>query len=159
MTRLCKKLLHLAAAVGLWTAMGAAAVSLAGPALAQGQAPFQTTPGGLQYRDLQTGSGPAAALGDVAEIHFAGWLDENGARGRQIYSSREQGRPVSFVVGTERVMEGWNQAVIGMRVGGRRLVMVPPELAFGDRAVDDVIPARAYLVMIIELIGLEKSAE
>ncbi len=129
------------------------------PTSAQGQGPFQTTPDGLQFRDLQIGDGPEAAPGDVAEIHFVGWLDENGARGRQIYNTRAEGRPVSFVVGTERVMEGWNQTVVGMRVGGRRLALVPPHLAYGDRAIEDVIPRRAFLTIIIELLSLEPRAE
>jgi peptidylprolyl isomerase len=159
MTRLSTKLVRFAASICLSTVLSIAALPMLDPASAQGEAPFQTTPGGLQYRDLQIGTGPDAELGDIAEIHFVGWLDEDGVRGEQIYNSRQQGRPVSFVVGTDRVMEGWNQAVIGMRVGGRRLVMVPPELAFGDRAIDDVIPARAFLTMIIELIALEPSAE
>lgn len=129
------------------------------PSFAQGQGPFQTTPDGLQFRDLQIGDGPEAAPGDVVQIHFVGWLDENGARGRQIYNSRGEGRPISFVVGTDRVMEGWNQAVVGMRVGGRRLALVPPHLAFGDRAIEDVIPRRAFLTVIIELLSLEPRAE
>lgn len=157
MTALLTKLVGLLASLCLWAVVSMAALA-SGPALAQGEAPFQTTPGGLQYRDLQPGSGPAVTQGDVAEIHFIIWLDENGARGRQIASTRERGRPLSFVVGTDRVMEGWNQGVIGMRVGGRRLLMIPPDLAFGDRAVEDVIPPRAFLIMIVELIGLEQGA-
>ena len=125
-------------------------------AVAQGAA-FTTTPGGAQYLDQREGTGPAAALGDVAEIHVVVWLDDNGARGRRVVSTRDQGSAVSFVIGTDKVMEGWNEGIIGMRPGGRRLIMVPPELGFGDRAVEDEIPARSYLIMIVELVGLEKA--
>lgn len=129
------------------------------PAAAQADHAFQTTARGLQYRDLQVGSGQTAALGDVAAIHFVVWLDENGVRGRQIYNSRDRGRTVSFVVGTSKVMPAWNDGVVGMRPGGRRLLLVPSDLAYGDRAVDDVIPANARLIMIIELLSLKPAVE
>ena len=117
---------------------------------------FLETGNGARYRDLQTGSGPVAETGDVATMHFTGWLDDNGSKGRQFFNSRREGRPVSFVIGTERVMPGWNDGVIGMRVGGRRLLRLPPALGFGNRAVEDVIPANAGLIFVIELIELEK---
>jgi FKBP-type peptidyl-prolyl cis-trans isomerase FkpA len=94
----------------------------------------------------------------VATIHFIGWLDEQGARGREIYNSRAEGRPVSFVIGTDGVMQGWNEGVIGMKPGGARMLLVPPGLAYGDRAIDGVIPANAALMFRIELIRLEDSS-
>ena len=96
-----------------------------------------------------------ARLGDIALIHFVGWVDEKGQRGREIYNSRMKQEPVSFVIGTDKVMQAWNEGVIGMKVGGTRLLRIPPELGYGDKAVEDVVPANAYLQFIIELLAVE----
>ena len=118
---------------------------------------FRSGAGGLRIKDLQTGQGVAAQEGMVATIQFIGWLDDKGARGREIYNSRAAGRPVSFVVGTDKVMPAWNAGVIGMRPGGTRMLLVPPALAYGQRGVDDVVPPNAPLMLRIELISLEES--
>ncbi|MGD2127843.1 MAG: FKBP-type peptidyl-prolyl cis-trans isomerase [Lysobacterales bacterium] len=135
-----------------------AALLAASSAWAVGDA-FRAGPDGLRYRDLQVGQGPVAATGMVATIHFIGWLDEQGARGKEIYNSRAEGRPVSFVIGTDGVMQAWNEGVIGMQPGGSRMLLVPPGLAYGNRAVDDVIPANASLMFRIELIRLDDSPD
>lgn len=117
---------------------------------------FTTLSSGLEYKDLKVGSGSEAQLGDIALIHFVGWVDEKGQRGREIYNSRMKQEPVSFVIGTDKVMQAWNDGVIGMKVGGTRLLRIPPELGYGDKAVEDVVPANAYLQFIIELLELTK---
>jgi peptidylprolyl isomerase len=128
---------------------------LAGTAAA---GPMMTTPAGTRYRDLQTGSGETAASGDIATMHFTGWLDEGGRKGREFYNSRSEGTPVSFVIGTERVMPGWNDGIIGMRPGGKRLLLLPPELGYGAKGVQDIVPPNSGLIFIIELLDLEKTA-
>lgn len=128
---------------------------LAGTAVAE---PMQTTPAGARYRDLQPGSGEIAAPGDIATMHFTGWLDDGGSKGREIYNSRSQGAPVSFVIGTERVMPGWNDGIVGMQPGGRRLLLLPPALGYGSRGVQDIVPPDTSLIFIIELLDLEKRA-
>jgi len=95
----------------------------------------------------------------VATIHFVGWIDEQGARGKEIYNSRNQGQPVSFVIGTKGVMQGWNEGVIGMRPGGKRMLLVPPSMAWGGRKIEDVIPANAAMMFRIELLKLENNSE
>lgn len=122
-------------------------------ALAAG--PFQTSPRGARYQDLQPGSGAAVAPGDTVTVQFTGWLDDNGARGRELYDTRRAGQTVSFVVGTTRVMPGWNEAVTGMRPGGRRLVLLPPALGYGGRAVDGVVPANSSLMFLFELLDVQ----
>lgn len=117
---------------------------------------FTIMPSGLKYKDLKVGSGPEAQLGDIALIHFVGWLDEKGQRGKEIYNSRMQQEPMSFVIGTDKVMQGWNEGVIGMRVGGTRLLRIPPELGYGTKAVEDVVPANSYLQFTIELLKITK---
>ena len=120
--------------------------------------PMQTTPAGTRYRDLQQGSGEIAAPGDIATMHFTGWIDDSGSKGREIYNSRSQGTPVSFVIGTDRVMPGWNDGIVGMQPGGRRLLLLPPALAYGAKGVQDIVPPNASLIFIIELLDLEKRA-
>jgi FKBP-type peptidyl-prolyl cis-trans isomerase len=123
-------------------------------ALAAG--PFLTTPQGARYQDLKDGTGELAEPGDVVTMHFIGWLDDNGAKGKEIYNTRREGKPVSFVVGTDKVMPGWNEGVTGMRQGGKRLLMLPPALGYGARRVEDIIPPDASLIFLIDLVRLEK---
>jgi len=120
---------------------------------------FQAGVGGLRFKDLQLGQGPAAVAGQVATIHFVGWIDENGTRGKEIYNSRKQGQPVSFVVGTDGVMQGWNEGVIGMKPGGKRMLLVPPSMAWGARAIDGVVPANTPMMFRIELISLKNASD
>ncbi len=124
----------------------------------QAAEPFRAGPGGIRYQDLQAGQGEAAVAGQVATIHFVGWIDENGVRGREIYNSRNRGQPVSFVIGTEGVMPGWNAGVVGMRPGGKRLLLLPPAMAYGARSIEDSVPANAAMMFRIELIRLENPA-
>jgi FKBP-type peptidyl-prolyl cis-trans isomerase len=133
------------------------AFSMAGHAFAAGG--FITTGKGVQYRDLRPGAGAPAEVGDVATLHFTGWLDDKGGKGRELYNTHSRGDPVSFVIGTDRVMPGWNEGVIGMRPGGKRLVKVPAELGYGARGVQDVVPPNAGLIFVMELMALEKRSE
>ena len=120
---------------------------------------FISTGKGLQYKDLKSGAGEHAETGDVATIHFASWLDDAGRKGRGIYNTRNHSHPVSFVIGTDRIMPGWNEGVIGMRPGGKRLLKIPAELGYGARGVQDVVPPNASLIFVIELLELEKRSE
>lgn len=120
-------------------------------------AAFSSGPEGLRYKDLQSGRGAPAAAGQVATIHFVGWIDEQGVRGREFFNSRKQrGEPVSFLIGTERVMPAWNHGVIGMKPGGSRMLLIPPGLAYGNRAVDGLVPANASLLMRVDLIDVKE---
>lgn len=116
---------------------------------------FRSAAGGMMIKDLQPGQGAAAVEGQVATIHFIGWIDDRGTRGEEIYNSRAQGRPVSFVIGTDGVMPAWNEGVLGMKPGGKRMLLVPPGMAYGNRSVDGVVPENASLMFRIELIALE----
>ena len=120
--------------------------------------PFHSTPLGARYQDLQPGSGAVAAPGDLVTLHFIGWLDDRGRQGKELYNTRREGHTVSFVVGTDRVMPGWSEGVTGMQPGGRRLVLLPPALGYGARAVDKVIPANASLMFMIELLDVQPGA-
>jgi len=118
---------------------------------------FEATPEGVLYREVSVGQGEPVTKGDVAVLHFVGWLAEDGARGREIFNTRNRGRPVSFVVGVDRVMAGWNAGVVGMRAGGRRLLLVPPGLAYGNRPRPPEIPPGTSLLFLIELVSVDKA--
>jgi FKBP-type peptidyl-prolyl cis-trans isomerase FkpA len=120
----------------------------------QAEPPFRDAAGGMKIKDLQAGKGAGATEGQVATIHFIGWIDDGGTRGRELYNTHREGQPVSFVIGTSGVMQGWNEGVLGMQAGGKRLLLVPPGMAYGNRAIDGVVPANASLMFRIELVDL-----
>lgn len=116
---------------------------------------FQSLAGGIKARSLAQGEGPVAEPGMIATIQFVGWLDEGGARGREFFNSHREGTPISFLIGTDKVMPAWNEGVVGMRAGGKRMLLVPPEMGYGNKSVEGVVPANASLMMQIELVKLE----
>jgi FKBP-type peptidyl-prolyl cis-trans isomerase len=120
---------------------------------------FLTTSQGTRYQDIKPGEGEAAEFGDVVTMHFVGWLDADGGKGKEIYNSRREREPVSFVVGTDGVMQGWSDGVIGMKPGGKRLLMLPPALGYGSKGVEGVIPPDARLIFVIDVIAIEKSPD
>ena len=110
-----------------------------------------TTENGLKYQDLVIGTGETATIGKVATIHLAGWLVANGQKGVNFFDSHDRGEPIKFTVGTDRVMKAWNIGVIGMKAGGKRRLMVPAALAYGDKGVDDTVPPNSDLILEIAL--------
>ncbi|MEJ2310737.1 MAG: FKBP-type peptidyl-prolyl cis-trans isomerase [Gammaproteobacteria bacterium] len=130
---------------------------LSGMALAASS--FSVSPNGVQYKDLHAGSGPVAEQGDIVRVHFVGWLDEENQKGKELFNTRNRGKPAAFVVGTEKVMPAWNDGVIGMQVGGKRLLMVPPKLGYGSKGVQDVVPPDASLIFLFELVDLQKAGD
>lgn len=113
------------------------------------------TEGGLKYIDLEAGAGPMAEVGKIAVVHFIGWLDNNGSKGKEFFNSRDAGRPISFKVGTANVMQGWNIGVIGMKAGGKRRLMIPYQLGYGVKSIENVIPAKADLIYELELVEVK----
>ena len=113
------------------------------------------TESGLRHVDLEAGTGPAAEIGKTAVIHFTAWLDDNNTKGEMIFNSREHGKPVSFKLGTDIVIKAWNIGVVGMKIGGRRRLMVNSEIAYGAKGSGDVIPPHADLIYDIELIEVK----
>lgn len=109
-----------------------------------------TTESGLQYVDLVVGTGREAELGDTATVHYTGWL----ADGTSFDSSRTRNEPFSFRVGAGRVIKGWDEGVLGMKVGGTRKLIIPPALGYGARGAGSVIPPNATLTFEVELLGL-----
>lgn len=104
----------------------------------------------LETTDLIVGHGDEAVVGKRVTVHYVGTLLD----GTQFDASREHGEPFSFTLGRGQVIQGWDQGVVGMRVGGKRKLVVPPELGYGARGFPGVIPGNATLVFEVELLGV-----
>lgn len=115
---------------------------------------MQTTPSGLQYLDKVDGEGETAAPGHQVVVHYTGWLYQNGEQGAKFDSSRDRQRPFEFNLGEGMVIRGWDEGVAGMKVGGQRTLIIPPELGYGARGAGGVIPPNATLKFDVELLGL-----
>jgi len=114
---------------------------------------YQTTASGLQYEDIVAGGGGEARRGDEVRVHYTGWLYENGAAGRKFDSSKDRDEPFSFPLGAGHVIRGWDEGVAGMKVGGTRRLIIPPDLGYGARGAGGVIPPNATLLFEVELLG------
>ena len=113
---------------------------------------------GLTMKTLKNGHGRAAEAGDIAEVHYTGWLHDPEAadgRGAKFDSSVDRGERFSFPLGAGRVIKGWDEGVVGMLIGEARELTIAPDLAYGERGAGDVIPPGATLVFEVELFGLQ----
>ncbi len=111
----------------------------------------------LVSQDLEPGAGVAVAAGQTAVVHYTGWLWDAAApdnKGRKFDSSRDHGDTFAFRVGGGEVIRGWDQGVEGMRIGGKRRLVIPPDLGYGARGAGGVIPGGATLVFDVELMGI-----
>jgi FKBP-type peptidyl-prolyl cis-trans isomerase FkpA len=112
-----------------------------------------TTDSGLMYEDIEPGAGAlCTGRGQTAIVHYTGWLED----GTQFDSSRDRNKPFSFPVQCSYVIPGWDEGVIGMRVGGIRRLTVPPRLAYGEKGAGGVIPPNATLTFEIELLEISE---
>lgn len=115
-----------------------------------------TRPSGLRYVDTKVGTGETARPGQTASVHYTGWLYIAGEKGRQFDSSRTRGQPFAFPLGAGRVIKGWDEGVVGMKTGGQRTLIIPPQLAYGAQgAGGGAIPPNATLIFDVELIDLK----
>jgi FKBP-type peptidyl-prolyl cis-trans isomerase FkpA len=123
--------------------------------------PTTTTAEGLAITELAPGAGDAIAAGSVAVVHYTGWLYDTGAaekKGSKFDSSVDRGEPFRFTLGQGEVIRGWDQGVEGMKVGGKRRLVIPAALAYGESGAGGVIPPGATLVFDVELLGIETAA-
>jgi len=117
---------------------------------------------GLNARILKNGHGRAAEAGDMVDVHYTGWLfDEEAAgnRGDKFDSSVDRGEQFSFPLGAGRVIQGWDQGVVGMLIGEKRELTIAPEMGYGDRGPGNVIPPGATLIFEVELFSLMGSGD
>jgi len=111
----------------------------------------------LQKTDITVGTGAEAVVGKIAVVHYTGWLYDPSAadkKGRKFDSSLDRHSPFSFPIGGGKVIRGWDEGVAGMRVGGRRTLIIPPDMAYGSRGAGGVIPPDATLVFEVELLDV-----
>jgi FKBP-type peptidyl-prolyl cis-trans isomerase FkpA len=112
------------------------------------------SPTGLQMTDTQVGTGAEAQPGRTVTVHYTGWLYNDGQQGAKFDSSRDRGDPFQFPLGVGHVIQGWDQGVAGMKVGGQRSLIIPPEMGYGARGAGGVIPPNATLKFDVELLGV-----
>ncbi|WP_410052195.1 FKBP-type peptidyl-prolyl cis-trans isomerase [Bradyrhizobium sp. SZCCHNS30582] len=114
-----------------------------------------TTPSGLQIIDTKEGTGATPTRGQTCVMHYTGWLHENGQKGKKFDSSVDRNEPFEFPIGMKRVIAGWDEGVATMKVGGKRTLIIPPELGYGARGAGGVIPPNATLMFDVELLGVK----
>ena len=111
-----------------------------------------TTPSGMTIEDVVVGAGAVAAAGQQVTVHYTGWL----TNGDKFDSSKDRGDPFVFPLGAGRVIKGWDEGVQGMKVGGKRELFIPPDLAYGAKSIRDLIPANSTLNFEVELMKVSK---
>jgi len=105
---------------------------------------------GLEYVEILEGTGAQPKAGDSVSVHYTGWLKS----GQKFDSSHDRGQPLVFLLGRGRVIKGWDEGVASMKVGGKRKLIIPAHLGYGDRGAGGVIPPGATLIFEVELVGI-----
>jgi len=121
------------------------------PQLGVDMASMTKTPSGLAYKDVKVGDGAEAKAGQMASVHYTGWLPD----GTKFDSSRDRGEPFSFPIGAGQVIKGWDEGIIGMKVGGKRQLRIPPDLAYGEAGHPPQIPQNATLIFDVQLVAIK----
>src|SRR4051794_29227881 len=117
-----------------------------------------TTASGLQIIDSKEGTGASPKSGQTCVMHYTGWLYENGQKGKKFDSSVDRNEPFEFPIGQRRVIAGWDEGVATMKVGGKRTLIIPPDLGYGARGAGGVIPPNAPLLLDVDLLGVKYRA-
>lgn len=113
------------------------------------------SPSGLKHVDSVVGNGDEAKAGKSVSVHYTGWLDQDGIKGKKFDSSVDRGQPFSFALGSGMVIKGWDEGVQGMKVGGKRTLYIPASLGYGSRGAGAAIPPNAALIFDVELLGVK----
>jgi peptidylprolyl isomerase len=143
----------------------ACAVALAVAAVAMPLRPVAAAPGttgqtieladGLKYIDTKLGTGAVAESGHKVVVDYTGWLFNDDKKGKKFDSSIDRGQPFTFTLGAHEVIAGWDEGVSGMKAGGERTLIIPPDLGYGDSGAGGVIPPNATLIFDVKLIRVE----
>jgi FKBP-type peptidyl-prolyl cis-trans isomerase len=112
-------------------------------------------PGGTRATDITLGTGAEALPGQLVAVHYTGWLWQDGMKGKKFDSSRDRGEPFVFPLGAGQVILGWDEGVAGMKVGGKRNLLVPPAAGYGAAGAGGDIPPNATLLFEVELLGVQ----
>jgi peptidylprolyl isomerase len=116
---------------------------------------MEKTASGLQFEDTKPGTGTSPKTGQTCVMHYTGWLWIDGAKGKKFDSSLDRGDPFEFQIGRGMVIKGWDEGVASMKQGGKRTLVIPPELGYGARGAGGAIPPNATLLFEVELLGLK----
>jgi FKBP-type peptidyl-prolyl cis-trans isomerase len=108
----------------------------------------KSTPSGVEYWDTKVGTGKTATTGSKVSVHYTGWL----TNGKKFDSSRDRDEPFDFTLGAHQVITGWDEGVLGMKVGGKRQLRIPPSAGYGKTGAGNVIPPNAVLIFDVELL-------
>ena len=154
MQRFQRALLALMSALAI-TVIASVSHFVSTTASAQTAGKTMTTASGLQIIDGVVGTGASPKPGQICVMHYTGWLYQNGAKGQKFDSSVDRGQPFEFPIGTRRVIAGWDEGVATMKVGGKRTLVIPPQLGYGARGAGGVIPPNATLIFDVELIDVK----
>ena len=114
-----------------------------------------TTKSGLQYFDTKIGDGAEAKKGSQIEVHYTGWLYIDGKKGKKFDSSVDRGTPIAFRLGAGRMIRGWDEGLVGVKVGGKRTLIIPPDLGYGKAGRPPVIPANTYMIFECEMMSVK----
>lgn len=114
-----------------------------------------TTESGLKYVDTEVGTGPSPLKGQQCLVHYTGWLSAKGEKGKKFDSSVDRGEPLAIPIGVGRVIKGWDEGVLSMKVGGKRTLYIPAHLGYGVRGAGGDIPPNADLIFDVELLGVK----
>jgi len=109
----------------------------------------------LKIKDIVTGTGPQAVKGASVTVHYTGWIYKNGSRGKKFDSSLDSGQPYTFKLGAGDVIQGWDQGIEGMRVGGKRELIIPPQMGYGEKGYPPAIPRNAILDFEVQLLDVQ----
>jgi peptidylprolyl isomerase len=124
-------------------------------AMAQTAGAPMTTASGLEIIDKTVGTGASPKPGQICVMHYTGWLYENGQKGKKFDSSVDRKEPFEFPIGQRRVIAGWDEGISTMKVGGKRTLIIPPALAYGERGFPGAIPPNATLMFDVELLAVK----
>jgi len=147
-----------AGSIALVAAMAGASFANAQTTIAQGNSKLDATPSELRKIDVKQGTGPEATSGKAVVVHYTGWLYDTSkpdSHGAKFDSSRDRSTPFGFTLGAGRVIKGWDEGVAGMKVGGQRTLVIPPQMAYGERGAGGVIPPNATLICDVELLEVK----
>lgn len=145
----------LMAALALALPLSLAAQSTPTPKAKPKEPTMITTETGLKYLETQEGTGAAPIRGQRCVVHYTGWLSEKGAKGKKFDSSVDRGQPLVIPIGVGRVIKGWDEGLLSMKVGGKRTLIIPGHLGYGARGAGADIPPNAELIFDVELLGVQ----
>ena len=150
-----KRLSAMLASITTAALIGGCSSATTNQTVAQPAAVAATPAASLQIKDIKVGTGPSPKLGQTCVMHYTGWIYEEGVKGKKFDSSRDRGEPFEFQIGLRKVIAGWDKGIATMKVGGKRTLIIPPQLGYGASGAGDLIPPNATLLFEVELLDVK----